>query len=74
MMFRKGDDELKKEFAKTWPRYWKDERDRNLMKLKLYAGDEWIERFGPEEATGCLKRLEECQNRIDHYAHRVEES
>ncbi len=65
-------DEIKFVIADMNFRFWKDEFDRQAMLLKVYASDEYIDRFGEYDAVDCLEKIRYAQSMMQHYKEQKE--
>ena len=65
-------DEIKVAMADMNFRFWKDEFDRQAMLLKVYASDEYIDRFGEHDAVDCLEKIRCAQSMMQHYKEQKE--
>lgn len=52
--------------------YWKDVFDKQAMLLKVYASDEYIDRFGEHDAVDSLERIRYAQSMMQHYEDKKE--
>lgn len=41
---------------KSWSEFWKRDFDRETLHLKLYLSEEWVEKFGEEDAAMAANR------------------
>lgn len=52
--------------------FWKDIFDKNAMLLKVYASDEYIDRFGDRDAVDCLQKIAHARSMMEHHQDRKE--
>lgn len=64
--------EIKVAMADMWLLYWKDVLDKQAMLLKVYASDEYIDRFGEYDAIDSLEKIRYAQSMMKHYEDKKE--
>ncbi len=64
--------EIKAALADMNMRFWKDIFDKQAMLLKVYASDEYIDRFGEHDAVDSLERIRYAQSMMHHYEEKKE--
>jgi len=73
MFIESRKDEMRVAREQMWYNYWKDVYDKCLLLGKVYASEEYIDRFGTDDVVKCINEARHAKIEMDRYKDRIEE-